>query len=84
MLLSAVLDLASRFRKSLSELVTLTFSEKKSRKPLISLVSLFYASNILLFSRQQEQERVSYCCQMLSSQLCPVNLLEGAKESNTQ
>lgn len=55
---SAVLDLASRFHKSLSELVTLTFSEKKSRKLLLSLVGLFCTSNMLLFSRQQGQETV--------------------------
>lgn len=45
MFLSAVLDLASRFHKSLPDLVTLTFSEKKSRKLLVSWVRLFCTSD---------------------------------------
>lgn len=63
--LSAVLDSASRLHKSLSDFVTLTFSEKKSRKLLVSWVGLFCTSDIFLFSRQQDRKRclnaIKYC-----------------------
>lgn len=65
MFLSAVLDLASRFHKSLSDLLTLTFSEKKSRKLLISWVRLFFTQIYFYFQGSKDRKRclnaVKYC-----------------------
>lgn len=65
MFLSAVLDLASRFHKSLSDLLTLTFSEKKSRKLFVSWVRLFCTQIYFCFQGSKDGKRylnaVKYC-----------------------
>lgn len=57
MFLSAVLDLASRFHKSLSDFVTLTFSEKKSRKLLVSWVRCFASQIYFYFQGSKDRKR---------------------------
>lgn len=80
MLLSVLLDLASRLHRSLSDLLTLTFSEKKSRKLLVSWVMLFCTQIYFYFQGSKDRKDVL----MLSNTVLPVLPCELSGESKEE
>lgn len=80
MFLSVLLNLASRFHKTLSDLLTLNFSEKKSRKLLVSWVRLFCTQ--IFFYCQGSKDRKDVL--MLSNTVIPVLPCEPSRESKEE